>query len=101
MRSLIKPASSGLDHSALTVFGMMPAIFLIVPIGSRSKKGAHSSRIVTAVGLLLLVVVLIDGCGGKPRTPLAARPGILPPLSHTPLDFRENFAVGFVAGRSV
>src|SRR5260370_35341277 len=95
MRSLIKPASSGLDHSALTVFGMMPAIFLIVPIGSRSKKGAHSRRIGTALGLLLLVVVLINGCGGKPRTPLAARPGIGTPRIGTPGDLGKNFSDAF------
>jgi len=80
------PASSGMDHSALTVFGMMmPAIFLIVPIGSRSKKAARSRRIGTALGLLLLVVMLINGCGGKPPGPLADRVQI-----GTPVDLGKN-----------
>ena len=80
---------------------MMPAIFLIVPIGSRSKKGAHSRRIGTALGLLLLVVVLINGCGGKPRTPLADRPGIGTPRIGTPVDLGKNFSVVFGAGGTV
>jgi len=64
------PASSGLDHSALAAFGMMlPATLLVVPLGSRSKKTARGRRIGTVLGLLLLMVVLINGCGGHPSTP--------------------------------
>jgi len=86
----MKPASLGLDHSALTIFGiMLPAIFLIAAMGSPSKKAARSRKIGTALALLLLVVVLINGCGGNPRGPTAAQPKI-----GKPVDLGSNNASG-------